>query len=326
MGRIRSMLVDPRIVRTLVLFVSVAVLLYLAAIFLFGWQDTATALAHLGAGNLLLGAGIASTSYLWRFGRWEYSLRRFGHRVPRRRHLAIYLSGLALTATPGKSGEAFRSALLLQQGVRVSHSLANFIVDRATDLLGMCLLGLLAAVMTGQRLAWLWALGFATLLSGSCIFAYLLLHPRSRAWWNWIDRGLKWLPIKGGQAVLESWAMVWQVPRVSAYSVVATVAYGTQALVFAWFCQLADTGLSTATCVLIFVQATLFGAASMIPAGLGAMEAALVIQMTEQGVGDGVALSLAISIRLVTLWLGMALGAIALLIAPSKDSVHHSAQ
>ena len=324
--RIRSVLVDPRIIRALVVFVSAGVLLYLAAIFWFGWKETAEALAALGAGKLLAGAFFASTAYLWRFGRWEYSLRCFGCAVPRRRHLAIYLSGLALTATPGKSGETFRSALLVQQGVRVAHSLAAFIVDRATDVFGVCLLGVLASVLLGLHSAWFWILAFGVLLFASSMVAYLLKHPSSETWWEWLDRVLSWLPVKGGRAVFESWAFVWKPLRVVVFSVVAMIAYGTQALVFAWFCNIAGTGISTADCVLIFVQATLFGAASMIPGGLGAMEAALVVQMTERGVGNGVAVSLAIAIRLVTLWLGMAIGAMSLLSSTRQDSTRQSMQ
>lgn len=320
-ARIQSALGDPRIVRAVVLFVSAGVLLYLFAIFWFGWNDTAAALASLGLDTLLLGAVLSSSSYLWRFGRWESALRCLGHQVPKWRHFAIYLSGLALTATPGKSGETFRSALLLQQGVRMSHSLAAFIVDRGSDVLGMCLLGFAAAWMSGHALAWAWLLAFVVLLSGSCMFAWLLLHPRAGTWWDWLNGAWQRLPVKGGQAVLEHWARVWQLPRVTAYSIVAMLAYGSQALVFAWFCDAAGTGIPAATCVLIFVQATLFGAASMSPGGLGAMEAALVIQLTERSVEGSVAVSIAIAIRLVTLWLGMAIGAICLLVSSRSASV-----
>ena len=121
-------------------------------------------------------------------------------------------------------------------------------------------------------------------------------------------------------AVLEHWARVWQLPRVTAYSIVAMLAYGSQALVFAWFCDAVGTGIPAAACVLIFVQATLFGAASMSPGGLGAMEAALVIQLTERSVEGSVAVSIAIAIRLVTLWLGMAIGAICLLVSSRRTS------
>ncbi len=308
-----AVLLDPRLIRAVVLFVCAGVLLYLAAMCWFGWQETATALAALGPMTLLIGAGVASTSYLWRFARWEHALRCLGHAVPRRQHLAIYLSGLALTATPGKSGETFRSALLLQRGVRVAHSLAAFITDRASDVLGMILLGLAAAWTLGKPMAWAWLGAFSALLLGSSLFAHVLSRPRTGAASGAVGRALQWLPVQGGLAVLESWATVWRLPRVLAFAGAATLAYGSQALVFAWFCHAAGTSVSAADCVLIFVQATLFGAATMAPGGLGAMEAALVLQLTERGVGSGTALSLAIAIRLVSLWLGMAIGAISLL-------------
>ena len=323
-GRIQLALGNPRFVRAIAWFVGAGVLCYLAAIFWFGWRETVTALAALGWQTLLTGAVLASTAYLWRFGRWEYSLRCLGYAVPRLRHLGIYLSGLALTATPGKAGETFRSALLLQLGVRVPHSLAAFLADRASDVLGMCLLGGLAAWFVGQPLTWVWVLTFSLMLLGSCGFAYLLLHPQTGVWWNWLLRHLHWLPVKGGQEMLESWARVWKLPRVLAFSVVAMLAYGSQAMVFAWFCDVAGLGLPVSDCVLIFVQATLFGAASMLPGGLGAMEAALVLQLIERGVGDGVALSLAISIRLVTLWLAMILGGSALFLSNKSTIVCRS--
>jgi uncharacterized membrane protein YbhN (UPF0104 family) len=313
LGRIEALLLDPRTMRALVLFVGAGVVLYLAAIFWFGWQDTAGALSALGPVTMLMGAGLASSSYLWRFWRWEISLRHFGYALPRAPHLAVYLSGLALTATPGKSGETFRSALLLQQGVRVPHSLAAFVVDRATDVLGMCLLGFGSAWLVGQQHAWAWGAAFAAMLLGSRLFAGLLLHPRAGACWDWLLQGRRWWALKSGQVIFESWASLWRLPSVTAFSVLAMLAYGTQALVFAWFCHVARTGLPAPLCVLIFVQATLFGAASMVPGGLGAMEAALVIQMSERGVDDAVAVSLAIAIRLVTLWFGMALGTLGLL-------------
>lgn len=314
-SRIQSVLGDQRIIRAVVLFVSAGVLLYLAAIFWFGWCDTAAALNTLGLHSLLIGAMLASTSYLMRFGRWENSLRCFGYRVPWRQQLTIYLSGLGLTATPGKSGETFRSALLLRHGVRASHSLAAFIVDRASDVLGVCLLGFLAAWLSHHPLAWAWMLAFIAMLLGSCLLAFMVTHPRTSACWAWVSRVWQRLPVQGGQAILESWAHVWKLPRVSVFSIVAMVAYGMQALVFAWFCHVAGIDLNCETCVLIFVQATLFGAATMLPGGLGAMEAALVLQLTGRGVGPGVAISLAIAIRLVTLWLAMAIGAISLLLA-----------
>jgi len=44
------------------------------------------------------------------------------------------------------------------------------------------------------------------------------------------------------------------------------------------------------------------------------MEAALVVQLIEHGAGESVSVSLAIAIRLVTLWLGMTIGVISLFV------------
>lgn len=312
--------VGTRAVRALACFVGAGVFLYLIAIFWTGWELTLEGLSRLGVGALVIGALVASTSYLWRFFRWEMTLRLYGYELPRFRHLGVYLAGLALTTTPGKSGETFRSVLLLRDGVRLPHSLAAFVVDRATDVLGMCLLGGIAAAATGHGLSWAWVLAFSGLLGISCGMALVLRQSIASRKWAGLGSRIRWLPVRGGQQMIESWAAVWRLPRLLGFSVIALFAYGTQALVFAWFCALAGTGVSVADCVLIFVQATLFGAATMLPGGLGAMEAALVLQLTEHGVDSALAISLAISIRLVTLWVALSLGALSLLLA-----VHPSA-
>lgn len=318
-ARLQIALLERRTIRAIFWFVAIGVLLYLAAVFRFGWQETVTAFAALGLQTLLIGAILSSSSYLWRFGRWEYSLLCLDNTIPRFHHLGIYLSGIALTATPGKSGETFRSALLVHHGVRVPHSLAAFLVDRGSDVLGMILLGTLAAVTEGHRFAWVWLLSFTLVLLGSHTFARLMLHPAASTGWRRLGIVMAWFPLRGGQETFEAWAKIWTLPRVAAFSVVATLAYGTQALVFSWFCHILGTGISVADGVLIFVQATLFGAASMMPGGLGAMEAALFFQLLEHGVSDGIAMSLAVSIRLVTLWFGMLLGVVSLIFLSARE-------
>lgn len=312
-ARLKLALHEHRIVRAIVWFVAMGVLLYVAVIFWFGWQEIRAAFAALGLQTLLIGGILSSSSFLWRFGRWEYSLKSLESTVPKLTHLGIYLSGLALTATPGKFGETFRSVLLVHHGVRFTHSLAAFLVDRGSDVLGMILLGTLSAMLVGQYFVWVWLLSFVFLLIGSIALAYLVLNINLSSGYSRICHSTKWPTIKGGQAMFQAWAKVWTLQKVSFFSGVAMLAYGTQALVFSWFCNVLGAGISVADCVLIFVQATLFGAVSMIPGGLGAMEVALVFQLVERGVSDENAITLAISIRLVTLWLGVFLGLLSLL-------------
>jgi uncharacterized protein (TIRG00374 family) len=95
---------------------------------------------------------------------------------------------------------------------------------------------------------------------------------------------------------------------VAVFSLAAVVAYGLQGLVFWGFCNAAGFPIDAAVAIAIFALATLFGAASMLPGGLGAMEAALVYQLTAEGAAEPVAVAVAIATRVATLWLGIAIG------------------
>jgi uncharacterized membrane protein YbhN (UPF0104 family) len=322
LNRLNLVLLERSNIRAIVLFVSIGISLYLAAVLWFGWWDIVTAFATLGLQTIWVGLIVSSSSYLWRFARWDYSLRYFENAIPKLAHLGVYFSGLALTATPGKVGETFRSALLLHYGVPVRHSLAAFLSDRGSDVLGMIFIGALASFTLGHQFSWVWLLAFVIVLLGSISFARILLFPYASAGWCRLESSISWLPIKGGQATLEAWSRIWSLPRILAFTFIAVFAYGTQALVFWWFCSVLGTGISLTDCVLIFVQATLFGAATMIPGGLGAMEAALVFQLLERDVSESTAISLAISIRLVTLWFGMLLGVFAMLLTSYFNTKH----
>jgi uncharacterized protein (TIRG00374 family) len=65
----------------------------------------------------------------------------------------------------------------------------------------------------------------------------------------------------------------------------------------------------------IFSSATLAGAASFIPGGIGAMEIALVVMLGTHGVATANALAAALCLRAVTFWFGLLLGAGGLAVA-----------
>ena len=81
-----------------------------------------------------------TTSRLLRYCRWRKILRLLGYRLAEWPNLRIYLSGFALTTTPGKAGEALRSVLLKPYGVAYPHSLAALLAERLGDLMAVLLL------------------------------------------------------------------------------------------------------------------------------------------------------------------------------------------
>lgn len=303
-------------IRWAALFVAVGALLYLGGIVWTGWDAVLAALAKLGFPVLCTGAALASFTYIARFGRWHLALRWLGSRVPWTLNLQVYLGGLALTASPGKLGETFRSVLLLPHGVPVARSMGTFLADRLSDVLGVCLLGASAGWLQDRSLNPA-AVGFITVLLLSMVLRALVVYPvlakLAASLPSWTQR-----PKKMASDAMRQWAILWRPGRIILFVLVASLAYGLQAAVFGWYCHILGIQLPPLKAVEIFSNAILLGAASMVPGGLGAMEAALVVQLVDQGAEMSVAVSVAIAVRLVTLWMGVLIGVMSLLMVASR--------
>lgn len=303
-------LLQPGSLRALALVLALAACLYAVAAVWAGWAEVWQVMRRIGWQGMLLAAVCSSASYLFRFVRWRFCLRHLGAVVPWRFNLGAYLAGLALTASPGKLGETVRSVLLLRYGVPPAHSLAAFLADRMGDVLGVCLLGAATGALVGA---------YAGLMGG----AFVVCLAASGVLWLVITRSsislarrlqASRLPVlRLGPDVLSAWAELWGGRRIPVYVVPAMLAYGIQALVFAFLCARAGIEIDVAQAVAIFAFATLFGAASMVPGGLGAMEGALVVQLDLLGVPASLSVPVAMAVRLVTLWLAMLIGALAML-------------
>ena len=303
-------LLKPGSLSALALVLALVACLYAAAAVWVGWAEVWQVIRRIGWQGMLLAAVCSSASYLFRFARWRFCLLRLGHVLPWRFNLGAYLAGLALTASPGKLGETVRSVLLLRHGVPVAHSLAAFLADRMSDVLGVCLLGAAAGVLVGA---------YAGLMGG----AFAACLAASGALWWVARRGSNALPqrlqtsrlpvLRLGPDVLSAWAELWGRRRVPVYTLLAMIAYGMQALVFAFLCARAGIEIDVVQAVAVFAFATLFGAASMVPGGLGAMEGALVVQLGLLGVPASLSVSVTMAVRFVTLWLGMLIGVLAML-------------
>jgi len=302
---------DPneRLSRRVLVFTCLSGAAYLALAVWAGWQDVLQTMLQLGMSAVLIGIAATLLSYLLRFARWTLILKCMGHAPPLKPSLLIYLGGLALTATPGKLGETVRSALLLRFNVPVSTSLAAFFVDRLSDLSGVLLL----AGLTAPRSA-MWVLvglSLAALLSGIAlpILAPILRQVRCGGRYSArVARAADWLAGAAHQ-IRSAWR-----PRMFAVLLgVAMIAYGLQGLVFCEYAVRLWPALDYVPLLHQFLASTLVGAASLLPGGIGAMEASLIALLANDGVPLTSAVAAVIAIRAVTLWFGIALGVASIL-------------
>jgi Lysylphosphatidylglycerol synthase TM region len=133
-----------------------------------GWREVLAAAGAIGARAIFVALPTSLGNYLLRFARWQRFIKMLGHNVPLRRNLPMYLSGLAMTATPGKTGELMRGVFLKPFGVPYAQSFVLFFWDRLSDLAGVLVLILAAAA------GCLLASGYSVMLPGILLVVILL--------------------------------------------------------------------------------------------------------------------------------------------------------
>lgn len=300
--------------KTVVATVALAALLYLGVAVYSGWQDVWSAAVRIGAGGLLLALALSLTNYGIRSVRWSRYLTALGHPLQWRINLNIYLAGFALTTTPGKSGELVRSLLLKQHGVRYSTSVAAFVAERASDL--MALLALMFIGTFSHPNAWIVSLVTLALIS---VLFIVLRQPETvetlhRAFEK---RGWKWLTrlAHAGVKVANDFRLCTQGNTLWLSLLLGVLAWGAEATGFyfiAHFAGSAGLSLSWGEAVFIYAFATLVGALSLLPAGLGSAEVAMLGLLVASGAGYGEAVAITVIVRLATLWFGVSIGIMAL--------------
>jgi len=173
--------------RRLLLGVLFGVAVYAAILI---WADLGTVLATLRKLPLwVLPAccALSLANYAVRFWKWKRYCELLGIAIPTGTSFLISLSGLAMSVTPGKMGEVFKSWLVRKvTGVRVHESAPIVVAERFTDLLGYLILVAIGGLNTAPEYAWMfWAMlgvcAVALVLAGSQRFAAMSVAAIARA-------------------------------------------------------------------------------------------------------------------------------------------------
>jgi uncharacterized membrane protein YbhN (UPF0104 family) len=242
-------------------------------------------------------------SYALRGQRWRLWVACCGHPTDWRRGLRIYLAGYSLTPTPGNLGEAARGLLMRPHPLPASTSVAVFAAERLQDLLGLVLLAVPAVAWSPFELSWPWGVMFGTLA-----LTVMWLSARPGAW-RW---GLRWIPSKVKHVLGLEQAQQCLQQRPLLTWTLTLMAWSAQGLAVWILCQHHDLSIHALQATSWYALSMVAGALTALPAGLGGTEASLVGLFTQQGVGTALALLLTMQVRLLTLWLAVAIGLLAL--------------
>lgn len=299
--------------RSLVLAVALGLAVYAALFFFFNFGDVSRALSGFNLALLPAVLGLVSLSYAGRFVRWLYYLKILKVSVPLRTNAAIFAAGLSMTISPGKLGEVLKSVFVRQaSGAPIARTAPAVIAERATDGTGMVLWGFIGALALGLSPFWVFV------FLGVAVFGIAVL--RSKKLSLLAERVLLKLPLLDRLA-----------PHLRSFHGASNELLGARPLVvgtaisfLSWGLEclgvyLCAVGLGAEAgflmVVFVFAVSSLLGVLSMIPGGIGAVEAGLALQFVKlAGMSTGLAGALTFVIRLATLWWATLIGILGLLL------------
>jgi uncharacterized protein (TIRG00374 family) len=288
------------------------------------WADIGaiqTALVDFNWMLIPIACGLSFTNYVVRFARWERYRGLLGIRLDRVTSFLIYLSGLALTVTPGKMGEAFKSWLIRRvEGSPIHKTAPIVLAERFTDLLAFLVLVAIGGLATQPEYAWIF---WATL--GLCGVMLAVLMSASLA--SRCVALLARLPLIGKAApkiegALDS-SRVLLTPRELPFAtIVSTLGWGLECFAF-WLIANelagpeATEGIPLLFAMYSFALSAVAGAVLIIaPGGLGITEGTLsgllgakyrALSIAPEAARARAA-SATMVIRLCTLWFAVAVG------------------
>jgi uncharacterized membrane protein YbhN (UPF0104 family) len=256
-------------------------------------------------------------NYGLRFLRWHYYLSVIGVKgVSVSDSLGIFLSGFTLTMTPGKLGEVLKSFLLKQlNDTPVSSSASIVIAERLTDVLGMVLLA-----ATGLGASQVGAPALMIVVAAS-IMLIVVVQQR--------DLSLRLIQLSGGLPVVGRFAGLAANLYESSHLLLRPrpLLVGIALSAMAWFAEclaffivivglgIPASGPLLLQATFIYAIASLLGAISFLPGGLGATEGSMAVLLTElSGLQRDPAIAATLLARFATLWFAVLLGIVALLL------------
>ncbi|NVK29559.1 MAG: flippase-like domain-containing protein [Gammaproteobacteria bacterium] len=290
--------------------IIVAMFGYIGFSFWAGWTEITNAINKIGIIGTFIVLMLSAVNYGLRFIRWQIYLAKLGHPVNWRPSLRIYLSGFALTTTPGKAGEAFRGILLKKYHIPHSKSFAAFISERLSDLIAILIFSFFGLIYYSGAIP-LAILGtLITIMSIGLIRSQSVLQTVST--WALKRRSKIRGFINNIVVMLYETQKCYTIRLIALTTSISLIAWGAEALAFHWALEWLGNEIPLVVAVFIYATSMLAGAASMLPGGLGSSETVMISLLVFFGLEVSTAVAATVFIRLTTLWFAVIIGLIAM--------------
>jgi uncharacterized protein (TIRG00374 family) len=272
---------------------------------------------------LPVACALSLLNYMIRFWKWQRYLQLLNIDIERRASWLVYLSGFALSVTPGKLGEVFKSFLLKRiAGTPIHTSAPIVIAERFTDLLAYLILIALGGLVSYPEYQWVFWLtlalcGVGLALAGSLTFARIVARILKRTPYLWRLSERVEVSFESTRTLLAPREIVLP-------TLISVVGWGLECTGFWLIAVSLAEGVSVPVLAAVFAYAlgAVAGAVLIIfPGGLGMTEFSIGKILREQyskppslmqlEIAQAQATAAVLLTRLCTLWFAVALGLIA---------------
>ncbi|MCP4545691.1 MAG: flippase-like domain-containing protein [bacterium] len=299
-----------RLKRTFLFSIIAGMIVMIVMVFLADYEETMTALRGMRLSLLPLLLLLSLGNYIFRFFKWSYFLRLLDIRLKLADSISVFTSGFAMSITPGKLGEVFKSVLLKQiVGAPLARTAPVVFAERYTDLGGLLLLASIGVCSRGYG-GWAWVVGLALM---GLFFAIITSRRIERLLLTILGR-VKPLArfVEPATRVLDSARVLLHPKNLPPLLLLSAVAWFWECWALVFALEAFGVALGLADAVFIYSLATLAGALAFLPGGLGVTEGGLVVMLITKSVAKGPATAGTILVRLTTLWFAVILGILSL--------------
>ena len=286
------------------IFLTVAV--FVGLISYGDFREIGKQLSHFPVTHIFAALGLATVNYVLRFVRWAYYLKVLSISPPLGSNILIFLSGLALSITPGKAGELLKCYLLRDRtGVPVSVSAPVVVMERLTDVVSIVLLALLGLALLPMPV-----LLVLVVVLALCGVVMLVILTRKGHWLIELPLLRRWKdPLSTSYEGLRLLAR----PKLTVIALIlGAAAWFSEGLALWVILKGLDAHISLLRAMSIYAAATLVGAVTALPGGLVGTEGSMVALLQRSEIVRGAASAGTLLVRLATLWFAVAVGLLAL--------------
>lgn len=301
-----SRVVVVRAIKTIVISISIAAVMYFTFSAWAGWREVASAVSAVGWTGLAIALCLSLASYGLKYIRWQLYLSALGQRLPAGVSAVVFVTGFALAITPFRLGEMLRGFFLQRRGVPFLRSTAIFMSERLSDLVAVILIAIpgVTSHSMGQVVVIVSAIA-------AVVIGLILLQADNLAHLtNWINQ----LPLKLSQLGHHVMVLLQEARRchdlgvLVATACLSIAAWSAEACAFYLVLDWMNISLGIWIATSIFALSILAGALSFLPGGIGGAEAVMVFLLILNGANEPSAVAATVLIRLTTLWFAVALG------------------